>query len=136
MVMVVEVEEDGASARVALKGVHAPIAAVAHEVEAQLPGHSRLGAKGLHPLPDLQQPQIVEPAFLMMTNSTMLCWREATCAALLMSQILVCSIQCNPLSPCGEDCLRQDSPEAQCAALMMFRLSGTEHAVQSTASMC
>ena len=53
MVMLVEVEEDGAGARVALKGVHAAVAGVPHEVEAQLPARPGLLAEALDPVPDL-----------------------------------------------------------------------------------
>lgn len=57
MAMVVVVEEDGAGARIALKGIHTPIAAVPHEIEAQLSRCACLFAEALHPLPDLQRPQ-------------------------------------------------------------------------------
>ena len=57
MAMVVVVEEDGAGARVALKGIHTPIAAVPHEVKAKLSRCACLLAEALHPLPDLQSPQ-------------------------------------------------------------------------------
>lgn len=53
MILVVEVEEDGAGARVALKGVHAPVSAVEHEVKAQLPAYAGRLAETLDPLPDL-----------------------------------------------------------------------------------
>ncbi len=42
MVMVVKIEQNGAGARVALKGVHAPIIGVAHKIEAELPGRASL----------------------------------------------------------------------------------------------
>ena len=53
MGVVVEVKEDCAGARVALKGVHAAIAGVPHEVEAQLAARASLLTEALDPLQDL-----------------------------------------------------------------------------------
>ena len=53
MVGVIEVEEDSAGAGVALKGVHAAVAGVSHEVKAQLPARPGLLAEAFDPLPDL-----------------------------------------------------------------------------------